>query len=193
MEAEDPLKDLADIHLPDPVSFWPPAPGWWVLAALVLAALIYAGLRYAAHWRRKQHLLAALRELDEVYATYQSHKTQTDHDTAGLTYLQECNTVLKRVALLHHSADSVARLHGKAWLAFLDSEGETQDFTQGEGRILGDGGYRPTFDGDVEAIQALCKQWIHHAYARAEARRMAKPRRRLRRGASRQRGQRMEA
>jgi len=187
MEAEDPLNNLADIHLPDPVSLWPPAPGWWVLAVLLLAALVYAGFRYAAYWRRQRRLKSALRELDRAYSAYQK-AAAGNSNAAGLAYLQDCNNVLKRVALLHHPAAKVARLHGRDWLAFLDAEGETEEFTSGAGRILADGGYRPTFEGDVPAIQSLCASWIRHVYARAETpRKPQKPERktRARRGAQR--------
>ncbi|WP_438951588.1 DUF4381 domain-containing protein [Porticoccus sp.] len=51
MNPQDPLSQLRDIHLPDPVDWWPPAPGWWLLAILVLSAVVY-GI-----WRlKKQHL-----------------------------------------------------------------------------------------------------------------------------------------
>ena len=39
---------LRDIHSLDPMSWWPPAIGWWLVAlALVLVAV---GLRYAWLW-----------------------------------------------------------------------------------------------------------------------------------------------
>ena len=27
---------LRDLRLPEPVGWWPPAPGWWILAAIVV-------------------------------------------------------------------------------------------------------------------------------------------------------------
>ena len=49
MNPQDPLSQLRDIHLPDTGGFWPPAPGWWLLALIALAAL--AGLIW---WLRRQ-------------------------------------------------------------------------------------------------------------------------------------------
>mgnify|MGYP001548978984 CR=1 FL=1 len=38
--ALDLLNSLKDIHEPAPPGLWPPAPGWWLLAAIVLGALV---------------------------------------------------------------------------------------------------------------------------------------------------------
>ena len=32
---------LRDLHLPEPVGWWPPAPGWWILLLLVTTLLAY--------------------------------------------------------------------------------------------------------------------------------------------------------
>jgi len=58
---------LRDIHLPPPPDFWPPAPGWWLLVAILLALLAWA---LVIAWRRarlrqaQRRLLALLDELE---------------------------------------------------------------------------------------------------------------------------------
>ena len=66
--APNPLDQLRDIHLPEPISWWPPAPGWWILA-LAGCALSFWLVRYfyrrykAKHYRRQ-----ALLQLEQVKA-----------------------------------------------------------------------------------------------------------------------------
>jgi len=36
----DLIARMRELHLPDPVGWWPPAPGWWVVAVLVAIALV---------------------------------------------------------------------------------------------------------------------------------------------------------
>lgn len=169
MEAQDPLSELADIHLPEAVAFWPPAPGWWVLAALVLLAL---GLLLRQQLQRllvRRRLATALRELDAVYATWQHQSQQPEQrNNAGLTLLYGFNTILKRVALYTCRDPDVPRLTGHAWLQFLDSHEPRSDFTTGVGQVLADGTYRPVFDADVEGLHALCRRWISARYLQAE-------------------------
>lgn len=51
----DPLSQLRDIHTPDPISWWPLAPGWWILAGLIILGLIVL-----VRWliKRKNHQTA---------------------------------------------------------------------------------------------------------------------------------------
>ena len=52
------LLPLKDIHLPGAVLWWPPAPGWWVLAGLVLVLMVIAWIRYRRGWRHRVALKA---------------------------------------------------------------------------------------------------------------------------------------
>ena len=48
MDSEELLEQLADIHLPTEISYWPPAPGWWILSILVVIGVIYLLKSYLA-------------------------------------------------------------------------------------------------------------------------------------------------
>lgn len=169
MEAEDPLSQLADIHLPDAVTLWPPAPGWWVLAALVLVALAFLCRQQLRRLLVRRRMNNALGELEQAYHTWRLRAEQGDDtNQAGLDLLYGFNAVLKRVALAYcpqsGSQAEVPRLTGEAWLQFLDRTGETTDFTAGAGQALGHGTYQPVFNADAEGLHALCRRWIRQRY-----------------------------
>lgn len=169
MEAEDPLSQLADIHLPVAVSAWPPAPGWWLLAAVLLAGLaLLAWVRFR-HWQQQQRLGRALQELAQAKAAWEA-ADMTVRNAAGLTLLHALNSLLKRVALQHFPATEVAALTGTAWLQFLDAKGNTQEFCSGSGKVLADGEYRRVFDADAPALCALVQHWIRTQYLQPPAR-----------------------
>ena len=50
--APDPLQDLRDVHMPDPISWWPPAFGWWMIMGC------------AGHWRQPDYLGLGLSPTD---------------------------------------------------------------------------------------------------------------------------------
>jgi MYXO-CTERM domain-containing protein len=170
MEAEDPLSELADIHLPDAVSMWPPAPGWWLLAALVLFALVLLCRQQLARLFLRRKLGVALNELERVYQTFQTRQQDAAaRNQAGLDLLYGFNAILKRVALLYYADAAVPKLTGAAWLRFLDQQDQGSAFSNGAGQALGYGTYRPVFDADVQALHALCRRWIMQCYLASAA------------------------
>jgi hypothetical protein len=166
VEAQDPLSDLADIHLPGAISFWPPAPGWWLVALLALGLCAAFGLWCFRRWQQRQRLRVALQELSVAQQQWQQ-SSAAERGVAALHLLHNCNSVLKRVALVHYPAPTVAALHGNTWLQFLDHSGATNFFTTGVGKVLADGAYRRQWDADEATINALLapvQQWVTKQY-----------------------------
>lgn len=122
---------LRDIHLPAEPGLWPPAPGWWVLFAL-LAVAVALVLRLA--WRaarRRRWRRALLADFDEAL----SKATSPADEVAALSSL------LRRAARLRHP--HALALGGEDWLRFLDGADSARPFSQGIGRLLADAPYRP--------------------------------------------------
>lgn len=151
MNAADPLAQLRDIHLPDPVSWWPPAPGWWVVTLLALAAISLGIFFIRKLWLRNRYRRAALRELHDL-------GTNPQNDQKEL--LKKLSTLLRRVAVQAYGRNEVAPLSGDRWLEFLDRTGQTNQFSQGAAKVLGSGLYQSTIEADMEQVRKLIQRWI---------------------------------
>lgn len=141
--------DLRDIHVPGAPSAWPPAPGWWLLAALGLVALLLIGQRGWHHLRRARRRRHILAELDNLRG-----------ESCGPALITGVSTLLKRVALSRFPRLDVAALTGADWLAFLDRTGGAGAFQHGAGRVLADGPYHPAPRCDAEALLTLARSWL---------------------------------
>ncbi len=142
------LGKLRDIHVPGPVSWWPPATGWWILGLFVWLGLALGTWLYLRHlrdrWRR-----AAIEELRRL------------RNLEPEAVVREISVLLRRVALHRYPREEVASLSGEAWLAFLDGAlGTDAPFQNGAGRILAVGPYAPDSAVDTDALLALCERWI---------------------------------
>jgi hypothetical protein len=104
------LEQLRDIHLPDAVPMWPPAPGWWFAFGLLVFAATLIFLRLRAHRRSLRR--AALRELDTM-----EHSYRITADVAVLA--RRLSALLRRTALARFGHSRVAGLHGQEWIEFL--------------------------------------------------------------------------
>jgi hypothetical protein len=142
---------LRDIHDAPPPGFWPPAPGWWLLALLALLAVIWAAFSRYRHWRRRRAALEALEKARRTFAT--------SPDPARLA--ADLSVLLRRVALARFAPRHVAGLTGREWLAFLDETGgEGGCFSNGVGSALITAPYAPGAELDAEAILAVVEDWL---------------------------------
>jgi hypothetical protein len=104
---------LRDLHLPDPVGWWPLAPGWWFLIVLAIAGLGWLLLKA---WRRHQFNAPrryAIRSLARVEAEYLTHRNP-------VLLGQQLSELLRRGMLAYAPRHEVAGLTGESWLAWLD-------------------------------------------------------------------------
>lgn len=130
-----PGPELRDIHLPPAPGWWPPAPGWWVLAVVVIALALWLSRAGYRRWRRGRFRNAVL-------ARFQS--LSQARSIAPGRRLAELSMLLRRAAL--HGNPGVAGLAGQAWLRYLDADDPRQPFSNGPGRVLADGPYRPDLE-----------------------------------------------
>ncbi len=153
---------LRDLHLPDPISWWPPAIGWWIVAGSVILLAILGWL-LARFLRKRRMRREAIAEVRRVAAIYQESGDPQE-------YVRRLSVLLRRIAISFHPREEVAGLSGEAWLAFLDRgvQGTQQHggFSDGAGRALIEAPYNPNCEIDVHQLDKLCREWVEQVTRR---------------------------
>ena len=148
------LSELRPIHDPPPVSWWPPAPGWWVSALILAVPACFLLWRFFSGRMRR----AALAELRSIVG-------RSDLDDRD--YASALSILLKRYAMHCLPGEDVASLTGSAWLEFLDSRLDGDAFQKGPGRVLGGEVYAPGCRVDRRALASLAERWIKKVQCRS--------------------------
>lgn len=126
---------LRDLHLPEPVGWWPLAPGWWLLAAMLLLGCAWLLVVYVRHRRFSAARRHALRRLERYAGEFVRHG---DAVLLG----KQLSELVRRTMLAYAPRAEVAGLAGEAWLEWLDRDLDRSHFVEGDGRPLIDWPYR---------------------------------------------------
>ncbi|MFK7831057.1 MAG: DUF4381 domain-containing protein [Congregibacter sp.] len=141
---------LEPLRAPAAVSWWPLAPGWWVLMLLILVAIAFAGF-YA--WQRYQRG-APLREAKQrLQIIGDATELEPSLRVAALGQLQ------RQIAIELSDRKVCAGLTGEAWATFLNNLGaEGRRFFTSEHAELG---YQKTISerACADAIQTTAS-WL---------------------------------
>lgn len=162
-----PVEGLRDIVIPPPVSWLPPAPGWYLVGLVLLAVALWGFLRHRRARAASRYRREALVELEGIVEALQ--RAGGRHELAA-----RLPPLLKRVALHVEPRPAVAALSGPAWLAELDRLYRGQEWSKGPGRILPKLAYASAATlssiprADIDALVRLSRDFIsHHHAARA--------------------------
>ena len=145
------LSQLKDIHLPDAITDWPIAFGWWALLVLTVLSLC-AALYFWRYFKIKNaNKKAALHLLELKY-----HQFKANSDSHA--FLQHCNQILKRYCLKQYPA--AVSLSGLAWTNFLIRHSEKAFFNQELAHAMSEGLYKKSCQYDGDALYIACSNWL---------------------------------
>lgn len=141
------LANLKDLQLPEAVSIFPLAPGWYGVIAILVLIMFAIG-----YWQIKR--LHKLQRVSNIITLLDSIALQNNPQL-----LAEVSILLKRVAREKFPEQQPQSLFGDKWLQFLDKSGKTTNFTQGAGSILLDVYQNKPLE-NPEKLITIIKTWL---------------------------------
>ena len=144
----DNLPEIRDIHIPEGVSLFPIAYGWWVILLGFIGAIILVKL-----------IALAIRTSKRIYALKQLKDIDTDKPVVAAIKFSE---LLRRIC--HFKFKEASALYGDDWIKFLNGH-TSHKIADDCAKLLI---YAPFMNIDdksyssqtAEELKAFCKYWI---------------------------------
>ena len=142
------LPQFRDIQIPDGVSFFPIAYGWWILLLAII--FLFIGMKiFIAFWKSRKKYYS-LKKLDAI---------STDNPIQAAMDISE---LLRRISLFKYRKSCA--LSGQEWIDFLNQHSNVPLSPQSAEFLsfapfmsLSDTRYTPD---DVKELKDFCKNWI---------------------------------
>lgn len=145
---------IRDIHLPEAISWWPLAIGWWIVIALVLCALmlLYVYITKLNKPTLKRKAKAKIASIEKKFVETQN----------PVLCVSEISMFFRQVVITDNNEKNVAGLTGQSWLEWLDKSLKEPEFSQGPGQLLINGPYQQNVNkNDVDQLLKLCHKWVN--------------------------------
>jgi hypothetical protein len=151
----NPLDNLRDIHLPQDVSWWPLAIGWWILIAMLLIAITYLTYYLIKRYRLSLTKRQAMQLLNDYQAAHQTHQ-----DNKRL--LSDYSSLIRRIVMSYYPREQLASVTGDAWLKQLNSLTDEAYFTDDIADCLISGPYQrqPIDAQQVAKVATQIERWL---------------------------------
>ena len=153
---QNPLAGLKDIDLPPEPDWWPPAYGWWLLAALLLGLIIFGLMKWFRRQARLRPIRLAVKELKNM-------NLQADDPEQRRLILQQLSGLVRRFALTFYPREQTAELCGREWLNFICAHSYTMSKAEAEKAFspLIQNPYAPVCDTDLITLGEKLELWFN--------------------------------
>ena len=149
---------LRDIHLPDAVSWWPPAIGWWILVALILLALYLIPKLYRRFTFKPINKVANL-AFQQVINDFKKHNN-------AMQVIREISKLLRQISMSYTGRESSAQLTGDHWVASLNALTTEDYFSNDVSQLIISAPYQKNIDIDPQILISATQCWIEALPAR---------------------------
>jgi len=163
LSTQSALPELRNIHLPDAVAWWPPAPGWWLVAVILITLIVLLPGQIKKFNRRRQFQKENRARLAEVRDQLQQLHSQYLQNQNPVALCSGLSVLLRRVCLSLFEHADVAGLTGEAWLAFLDQQCPLSPPLAESADLLLNTPYQPitsVADNDALQLHRQCEKWL---------------------------------
>ena len=152
--AEQLARQLKGLDMPESVSWWPLAIGWWFVIVLCLLILFYLAYKITSKIKQYKYREIAINELQIAFNYWQQ-------DNSTVDYLQTSNSILKRVIkkLEHASNMTNVNKSGGDWSTVLQhySKRPLSELTLS---ALSYDCYQANPDIDIPHVHEQIKTWL---------------------------------
>lgn len=152
----DPAKlPLRDIHFPEAVSWWPLAPGWWIVMALLILFMVFL------YWWLFIKKVPTRSIADIASEEFKLIQTNFGKHQNKAQLAKDLSEFLRRVCISLFPRTDTAGLTGHSWLAFLDQALDRPEFTQGCGKVINEAPYQSSPEYDEQQLLSLIENWLN--------------------------------
>lgn len=141
------ISGIGPMIVPESLAAWPPAPGWYVVFAIVFLLIATLFGFYLRSWVRNRYRREALRQLESI--------RYLASEQVLAAHIISLNRVLKITAMHSYTRVKVASLSGNPWLEFLNDSCSASNFTVSPGSFLADSGFQ-----ESSRLSIMPEQWF---------------------------------
>ena len=150
------LNNMKDIRDLDPVTWWPLAPGWWVMLLAAICALLVVFLY--GFFKKRRHSQWSFQARQELSALRNRTKRRDEKQL-----IAEFSQLLRRIMVQKYGRISCAGLTGQAWLEWLEKNDPTKFKWSDYANVLVHNAYAPEVSmqsGQLSTMIDAVEKWL---------------------------------